>query len=485
MKILKLQGPSDWDGLSAEIGGRKAPKEVVKGVLSDFEGAGALTCIVESNYIDRDFSAAYSAFYSGLFRPYLKHCRRVHFFSDDLIPHVGAGKSAQEVSDYIQSKSGDYLGFIVVRPIEHAPIGIAVISADKVFSAKTSEISVCAEYSVHLLGAELRVRGVPLTQQDTRVGACAQACIWTVGRHFHTRHRGPWYSLVDITELALKPMDSTTSQSLPAGSSFLTLDNMVRALRAMDRHPVVSVKPDKGVWSRPPAEVVYRYLDSGIPVILGLRGQGAAIGHAVVAVGREITPTPAAPIDAKPTLAEGVTHFYVCDDQRGPYKKLPVHESDRTSDYPWVLETDCEFMIIPLPAKVFMTAEVADVVARGYLRQVLPERGDILKAAGAPEPDAALVDADFEGQALADKVVSRTYLTFGWKYQARMLRNSVPDELKGNLLFFELPRYVWVTEFSKLEDSYADDPCVSRVQAHVVLDATGSRSEERRVGKEC
>ena len=83
-----------------------------------------------SAHIDRDFSAAYSAFYATLFHPYLKYCRRLHFFSEDL-SYLGEIPTAESVSREIGSKNSAYLGFVVLRPVAHAPVGSAVISSNR------------------------------------------------------------------------------------------------------------------------------------------------------------------------------------------------------------------------------------------------------------------------------------------------------------------------------------------------------------------
>ena len=57
------------------------------------------------------------------------------------------------------------------------------------------------------------------------------------GRHFYTRHRGKWFSTVDITKAATKYSGVSLSRSLPIGSEFLDAYNMVQALREMDREP--------------------------------------------------------------------------------------------------------------------------------------------------------------------------------------------------------------------------------------------------------
>lgn len=455
---------------------------VLRNLLETFKNLGAKAFLFEQAYIDRDFSATYSAFYAVLFHPYLKYCRRLHFFADDLA-YLSGAETAEAVSRKLEAANGAYLGFLVQRPVKHAPIGFAVVASNRFAQQPSVQVELRSTYAVHVLGAELTVEGFPLTQQDTRVGACAQAVIWMAGRHFHQRHGGPWFSMPDINEVAIKPTDNVISRSLPAGSEFLTPDNMVRALRAMDRHPIVyAAQPvnDKPTWVRPAYEIISRYLDSGIPVILGLRGrQGGTIGHAVVAVGRVLSPSRAISFSPNATWAEMTTHFLIQDDQHGPYQYLPVDEADRSEGYPWTIEADISYLIVPLPAKVFMTGEVAETFARDYVAMACARTKEYRDKAEADAGSGALkpheeIDPAFYGAKPEDFIV-RTYLTYGWKYKRRALRNRFPGVFKAELLSKQFPRYVWVTEFSLPDDLAESDACHRKVRAHVVADATGSR----------
>src|SRR3546814_19114712 len=98
-----------------------------------------------------------------------------------------------------------------------------------------------------------------------------------------------WSSDVCSSDL-LKTTDNFVTRSLPAGSEFLRPDNIIRALRAMDRHPVFDLGTaavEQGVGIKPLHEVIGRYLASAIPVLIGLKGRdGATVGHAVVAICR-------------------------------------------------------------------------------------------------------------------------------------------------------------------------------------------------------
>lgn len=472
--IRALGSAQDWADLLNLIS--NAPPGPTTALVELYKSIGATGCIIEAPYIDRDFSAAYSAFYASLFAPHSKYCRRIHFFRNDL-QQVVTAPDAEAKAVTLASLSPDYLGFLVLRPLKHAPIGTAVVSQSHAINAST-EITVRSRYSVHLLGAELRVEGVPLTQQDTRIGACAQASIWIVGRHFHNRHGGPWFSMPAISELALNPTDGAISTSLPQGSAFLRLDNMVRALRSMDRCPVVYApngqQGARPTWGRPkPHEIVNRYVDSGIPVIVGLMPKGPdVIGHAVVAVGREAkSQVDLASLPSKPTAAESIAAFLVNDDQRGMFRPLPIEAAQLAGPNAattWSLNQDCMYLIVPLPAKVYLPAEVADVLARDLTKQIEAARPNLPPTSASPDPAhlAALA---------SDGAVSRTYLTFGWKYQARAIRNELSADFKRQIAEMVFPRYVWVTEFSMPAVAFDQTPCARKVIGHVVIDATGSQ----------
>ena len=171
-------------------------------LIDQLRALGALTIVVEDEYIDRDFSEAFSAYYSKLFKRHSKLCKRIHVFARDLEPEVNSA-TVSALARSLEACNSDYLGFIVLRPVHQAPIASALITPPPVPVGHEQHLLVKARYDVHLLGAELSVYAHPMTQQDQRIGACAQASIWSASRHLHARHKGPWVSMVGITEAAM------------------------------------------------------------------------------------------------------------------------------------------------------------------------------------------------------------------------------------------------------------------------------------------
>ena len=74
----------DWFALSQSIGGEHLP--VVRSTIRHLKILGACSYVVEDPYIDRDYSSDYLHFYARTFRQLARHCKRLHFFTQDVAP---------------------------------------------------------------------------------------------------------------------------------------------------------------------------------------------------------------------------------------------------------------------------------------------------------------------------------------------------------------------------------------------------------------
>lgn len=484
--ILELLTESDWIDLQTTLDDQLA-NGALGAILEQLKAAGARSALVENDYLDRDYSEEFNAFYGRLFRRFRRHTRRLHFFKINLAEVAAEGTAALVGKMEAADQAGDYLGFAVIRPVRDAPLGRVVLSTIARLSGMDIRLQVRATYETHPLGARLSVRGVPFTQQDARISACAQASIWMSGRHFHTRHGGPWRSTVSITESASQPTDISLATALPAGSSGLNVNNMLRAIRAMDRHPYAFMADRRTIdgeirlaWpgSLDPAAILARYVESAIPVIVGLRAWegGQSEGHAVVVVGDTFQPKSDATLAvSRATIAEFSPYFLVHDDQRGPNLRMGVEPNLPHAETDYNVRDHVEFIIVPLPDKVFLPAETAERTAWDYLRfhhedwpGLKAEHGVVIGAQTAALGDEVI--AAYE----RNQVIARTYLTFGWKYKARMLANDIALSAKEQIAVHDLPRMVWVTELSRVVDINQVNPRDRRIFGHCVIDATST-----------
>jgi len=487
--FARLNSQADWDKLESLI----APdnyKCALRSIFASAKELNTISAIVEREYIDQDFSSDFAAFYSKVFRRYRKICMRVHFFSEsvELFTKNSSAEGLATVLQEVEDRGG-YVGFMVIRPLKHARFGRVVLKAPPSPHQMQADLLVRAVYRVHLLGAELRVEGSPYTQQDTRIGACAQAAIWSAARHFYTKHDGAWVSMAEVAEAASKPADRVLSLSLPAGSKFLSQDNMIRALKEIGREPLLfSGQFDQATskirWPAPlqPSRIISQYVDSGIPVILGLVFPRRQIGHAVLAVGQTTT-TLSSPValSKQPSRAEFLHSFLVNDDQLGVQLRMPLKPGTPFSQTAYDVESNLLYLIVPLPKKVYMPAEVAEAMAWNLIEKYHNEwEGFKKNNKHKPSFDDKIGD-EFSNEIVSGSVVSRTYLTWGWKYRQRIMNNKVPDAVKSAIIDHALPKFVWVTEFGTF-DSFNKtkiDDC--EIYAHMVADATSSDYPEARL----
>jgi hypothetical protein len=323
-----------------------------------------------------------------------------------------------------------------------------------------------------------------MTQQDSRIGACVQASIWVSARHLHARHRGPWLSTVAITAAAISSTEHAINRSLPAGSEFLTANNAVAALRAADREPLIyaATKDAQGKidWGGlRPADIINRYVDSGIPVSVWLDLPGQAIGHSIVATGQILTANIASgrALPQHPTRAEYSEAFLANDDQIGPNILVPVKSGSPAGQTPYCIDDHTTALIIPLPSKVYLPAETAEAFAWGILRNYVSEWPSHKAQQATKLGSSEVIGDELVTGVGANAVLARTYLTYGWKYKHRTLRNALPQTVKIVARDLKVPRYVYVTEFSLLRQLEGLSQYQRRIVAHCVVDATAKHQD--------
>ena len=437
------------------------------------------SCIVESRYIDRDYSADYVHFYAQTFRTHERHCKRLHFFSDDISTLLGP-MSSQQVTVIQDFSRHHYCGFCVVRPLPNARIGRTVLKAE-VRGRSDMEVKVTcrATFAANLFGVDLQVAGTSFLQQDARVGACAQVAIWAGLRHMHARYNSNWVSVADITRLAA-PTTSSEAVSLPAGSDFLSSERMIRAISDVGFQPLCFREgPGMGAAILP-------YVESGIPVILGLR-VGSGLGHAVTVIGRAFVKRDCPTSRAIDYVAAYIVH----DDQAGPYMWLGMDEelSKRFSLTPEDMVThsvDGElvevnvrehavFAVALMPTRVFSTAEAAEVTADARLDAVLRSIADVKKWLSQKGLDVnhRLLD-ELEAAHNARQIVLRTYLTSASGYRRHLVKGTASEALKNALSSIHLPHFAWVTEISTRDSYNHSSPAMRRIYGHTLLDATST-----------
>lgn len=434
---------ADPKSLLAAIGGSPLPATRLFGqwkeLVEHLGAIGTTTLLVQDGVRDPDFLQEHEAFYSKQHRTISRHCVRIHAFRQPL-PAVGPTADRTEVLAFIDAAArndGCYLGFTTVRPLRHAPVGATIVAP---LDAKPT---LCRDiFPVHIAGTAFEVTGTPYLQQDNAVGACAQASIWMALRTIRKRSGNSAYSPAELTLSATRYL--TLDRVFP-GRKGLTIQQMVAAITATDHDPLVIqlAEPPNRANADHVISQALPYLDSGLPVILGLMHPTSG-GHAVVAIGVDAAHQNFLPIS-----------LVIHNDNRGPYRLLPKATQQGSDEY----ALDQAFtLIVPLPQGVFMSAAEAVPQAISHLDFWLTA---FMSAPLAPNAVSPVVP-----------MVLRTYLcprhTFRrWAKDCVALDPIAADVYRTA----EMPKLVWVVEIhdaASFTPASASHP--SRL-GEVVLDA--------------
>lgn len=486
---LDLEKPDHWARLMALVLSPAQAGPAPWAVLDYVLDRGCRTVIVEREYVDRDYSRAYARFYARSFRDLDKRATRLHFFAKPIrrasLSSLGRPRTA-----------ASYMGFCVLRPLTVRRIGRTVLKPHPIDPESEFPITT-GRFHVNIGGSHLEVQGAAFLEQDARVASCASAAIWMSTASIADRFALPTYTTAEITDFATAYR--VGERMLPSGG--LNADQIAEALRRMGYD--TTALPVRS--SREGVEVVYPYVESGIPPILLVQLVDGS--HTMTAVGHTFDVRRQPP---EPTQVHGAEHpirvwrswqwadaLLVHDDQRGPYRRLefldlsteqlrtelqgiyghiPGFDVDSLSLQQWrcPVRIDCSLpywerltgspwrrsdignlwgMIVPLPTGISLSAlEAHDKVAR------------ILK-----------IWYDGLGRDIPEDLYLRTYLTESNAFKERMARTQGLHRYARRMYLGKgMPRWLWVTEVGFRDEVLTPRMTDQRIRGEVLLDANSS-----------
>lgn len=366
-------------------------------ILASIEGLSATLAVLESDYVDVDYRDEYVHYYAFTYRALPTRCHRLHFFRR-------------------QSDGTDqYLGYSVLRPIRDHPVcRTVIVPPDKL----RPYVSCTTDSTVHPYGQRLRVNGFPFMEQDSLYGVCAHASIWMVALYHYLEHGTPRRLMSHIRAGAgyrQELLRSTPSEGL-------TERQVGAALQQIGLEPIpYSLSDVKAPNSL--ARIACRYLNSRMPVILTTHGHVTVL----VGYGRDV---------------DGRLFFVRSDESRGPYRRV-YEDTDDLGDW--------RLLLVPVPGKIYLGGESAEVRARTIFRNLLRESNRSSLASGS--------------------LRLRTYVTRAGDYKVRMRQRGLHQRLRDIHRFIGTSTWIWVVELQDPRLAAASRECVI---GEVAFDATSS-----------
>lgn len=397
----------------------------------DADGLKAQTILLEKDYTSASYLGDYINYYAHCYRPYLKQCRRVHFFKEKIDTNLFLKMLSDNKGEHDRLWKS-YLGYIVVKPLPKGVIGATLI---KPYDKKDKRFYTAKrKYPVNIFGKELEIESLPYQEQDGIVGSCASSALWfafqKTSQLFNTVVPNP----SDITISA--GYDSFhTGKSFP--SSGLEITQICKAVHATGLISELRVSQEYISDDKWLKSFVYAYSRMGIPILMGIdiEKRGA---HLVTLNGYRFSNNKKK-IKKESKLAlklqsNEITKFYAHDDQTGPFSRIEFagnngHQFNTSwwdsinSETKLGANTIC--VIVPLYNSIKVTFE------------------NILE-------EATILDFVF-GKHLGLKFNWDIYLTKSNKYKEEtrieLVKNEkLYDSSAFDLLFESLPEYVWVAK---------------------------------------
>jgi len=302
-------------------------------IFSLVEEAGCETVVVDKAPDEGEYTAEREAFFKNVFSiDNEAQPERWHFFS-------GAIQALVDISD----RDERYLGYCDIRPTSGRSISGALIDCRVFVKTNRDYLFLTCQRTFDVPfgdGCVLQVRAFPYMQQDGTVVRCAQAALASIARFYDLQLNGP-----DFTKVGARI--ATGARAIP--SRGLDARQIGLGIAEMEREPVVYDYSLLGPEHKEFAhceQIIYRYVASGIPVLIGIDA-GSEL-HALVVIGHTFTPdswlahTRTSYYNRPKTgwtyhcSTNWVERFVVQDDNLGPYMLLhPISFSTLHVDWYW------------------------------------------------------------------------------------------------------------------------------------------------------
>ena len=416
---VDLTLPGALDSLLRQYGGSRP--DVLRNILAHAFDLGAQSAVLEYRYLDADYRSEHSRFYSTTFRRYPSITHRLHFFAERLPADL-----ADSAVPAIFGNLG-YLGYTILRPLPGAPVGRTMLQPLK--DARSHVLCQLVE-DVNLLGERLTVTASPFVSQDAQLSICAHATLWMIGYYYHRLPPGGHRLLP--SDIADAVPDDVGRGTPSTGLSLFQIS--VAASRLGFPALVYGINPPPSGESM--FRLACRYLNSGLPVIVG------GSGHVFVLIGYE---------RVRAGSPDELIRFIRHDDEAGVYIAVDNYLFDDYS--PW------DYLIIPLPPKVYVSGEDAEAVGEVYLRQALDDAGT---HAAAAELRRRLGVEPHE-------ISFRSTVMLSNSFKTDLSDRDVPADLAAVYRRMPMSRWIWVVEIVDRELRNLHQPCVL---GEAIIDAT-------------
>jgi hypothetical protein len=301
-----------------------------------------------------------------------------------------------------------------------------------------------------IVGKRINVEAFPFSSQDGEYLTCAETSLWMILHYYGSRYKEYKRALPhEIVEL----IDSNYYQRvLPSDGLNVTYSSNV--LKRFGFSPKIYYRVVENASDTDEINFkrwFYYYVESGIPLMVGIRFKNRSYGHAVVVIGHgkiEYDNIVYENFDGIEVAnsADLIKDYVFMDDNKLPYQKF---EFDK---FGYEDEEKIKYFIVPLYKRIFLSAEEAEKIFYAILRSdwIGPKKYGI------------------------DKFIVRIFLTTARNLKEHRINSAKKEKEKELYANIILPKFVWVCEIYD-ENGYKN----GLVSGEIIIDATSSKKSEK------
>lgn len=433
--VLNFDASDGWDKLIDLSGDFLDGKGLVR-LRAVLEGT-CQSVVVEREYIDKDYRDTFANFHAKRFNTPPSRCVRLHFFKDPIADDQLDGPDPFHLGN-------EYLGYSVIRATRPNSVGRTFLS-DQLRKDPLSHLCLCEE-KVQVLGDKMTVRGFPFISQDADATVCAESSLWMVLRYLSNRYLNYAETLpFQITKLASN--HAIGKRVFPSAGLYSW--QLAEALRLREVSPLVYSRAQFGAEFD---HLLYTYIESGFPLLTTVDQ------HVFVSFGHssDFGTIPAAIPGAFRYTSCFNESLTICDDNYFPYQSLRKDPARKTGSCSSFTFSDINEFIVPLPEKVFLSAEAAQKAIEKVLND--PQTGISKHSPSLAGEDLTL----------------RLFLTTGRALKSKLRQREMGNELIATLYRqIPLPHFVWICEISVTSEYVSG----LTVRGEILWDATRNAYE--------
>jgi hypothetical protein len=414
-----------------------------------------ITFFFEYPYVEKYYRDSYYHFFSKKHKDYNRNSIRISFFNKCINDKTFLEADKE---DFIQK---NFYGYITIRPTTYKLIGHSFISP---LALKTYDFVSClSSEQVLISGHKLKIKGFPYISQDNESITCSESAIINLLDYFS--HKYPEYQIILPSQVSRILSKHSPERQLP--SKGLPTDNISYVLKKIGFGTVVYTNDSKSkkVFNKKVfREIMYAYIESGIPIIATLSTNIS--NHAVLVIGRKS-------IEQNVKLNNGFlskknyltfsnafNEVLIMDDNQPPYKLVsydnPILINNQSKPNK-LKKSFYEFksIIVPLYSKIHLDAYLFKItffkILKILIRNFKNEKINFIP--------------------VKSQYILRYYITSSRSYKNYISKaNNLTFEFKTLIIDKAMPKFIWVGEIFKGNTIQVSQ----EVYSVLVLDATES-----------